>query len=82
MFGDGQCENLVFDRLGKEGTVKIIDFGNSEIITNEQESDRLIIGSLHYLPPELLSSKRRTKGMLFKGTLSPNTPQLNKLDMN
>merc|ERR1712228_533181 len=29
---DIKCQNLVFDKQGKNGIVKIIDFGNSEII--------------------------------------------------
>ena len=64
---DIKCQNLVFDRPGDDGIVKIIDFGNSEIIDDPQQRDAKFCGTLHYLPPELLSSKPRTKGMLFKG---------------
>lgn len=59
----------MFDRPGKEGIVKIIDFGNSELIENEDDIDSSVIGTLHYLPPELLSSRPRTKRTLYKGDL-------------
>ena len=64
---DIKCENLIFDKPGKDGIVKIIDFGNSEIIINPKEIDKILVGSLHYLPPEMLSSKIRIKEELYKG---------------
>ena len=67
---DIKCENLIFDKQGKDGIVKIIDFGNSEIINNPKEIDKILIGSLHYLPPEMLSTKTRIKEELYKGTTS------------
>ena len=67
---DIKCENLIFDKEGSNGNVKIIDFGNSEIIKNPKQIDKILIGSLHYLPPEMLSSKIRIKEMLYKGICS------------
>eukprot|EP00485_Elphidium_margaritaceum_P016065 CAMPEP_0202728460 /NCGR_PEP_ID=MMETSP1385-20130828/185637_1 /ASSEMBLY_ACC=CAM_ASM_000861 /TAXON_ID=933848 /ORGANISM="Elphidium margaritaceum" /LENGTH=623 /DNA_ID=CAMNT_0049394709 /DNA_START=25 /DNA_END=1897 /DNA_ORIENTATION=- len=67
---DIKCENLIFDKTGKDGVVKIIDFGNSELITNANAIDNALIGSLHYLPPELLqTAKPRTKASLYKGDM-------------
>ena len=47
--------------------MKIIDFGNSEIIDNPKGIDTIFVGSLHYLPPEILSNKTRIKADLYKG---------------
>eukprot|EP00485_Elphidium_margaritaceum_P019926 CAMPEP_0202728722 /NCGR_PEP_ID=MMETSP1385-20130828/185768_1 /ASSEMBLY_ACC=CAM_ASM_000861 /TAXON_ID=933848 /ORGANISM="Elphidium margaritaceum" /LENGTH=539 /DNA_ID=CAMNT_0049394973 /DNA_START=1257 /DNA_END=2876 /DNA_ORIENTATION=- len=66
---DIKCQNLIFDKTGKDGVVKIIDFGNSELITNPNGIDNALIGSLHYLPPELLQSEPRTKRSLYKGDM-------------
>ena len=49
---DLKCNNIVFDRPGDDAILKIIDFGNSELITNPDAIDPYMIGSLHYLPPE------------------------------
>ena len=64
---DLKCQNLVFDKDGKDGVVKLIDFGSSEIIRHSQAIDNLLVGSLYYLPPELLTGEIRTKETLFKG---------------
>ena len=50
---DLTCRNIVFDRPGKDGVLKVIDFGLSEIIhkENENEIDDNYCGTLYYLAP-------------------------------
>ena len=60
---DIKCKNLLLDEKGK---LKIIDFGSSELITNPNAIDDRIVGTLHYMPPEILSSKNRKKHVLKK----------------
>eukprot|EP01083_Nonionella_stella_P052899 140191_1 len=59
---DLKPSNIVLDRFDN---VKLIDFGESELITDGTVSDRLIIGSLYSLPPETLQP--RLKSDLFPG---------------
>ena len=50
---DLKCKNIVFDRPGKDGVLKIIDFGLSGIVNkhNENEMDDNFYGTLFYLAP-------------------------------
>ena len=51
---DLKCKNIVFDRPGKNGILKIIDFGESEYIQDDNAKDDKFCGSLHYLSPGLM----------------------------
>ena len=53
---DLKCQNIVFDRPGKEGVLQIIDFGASEILEDHKEYNDLV-GTIHYLPPESCSTR-------------------------
>eukprot|EP01084_Bolivina_argentea_P099818 179364_1 len=61
---DIKLSNIVFDRPSK---VKLIDFGLSERITNPEDTDTNIFGSLPYLPPEM--RRIRSKHELYAGDM-------------
>eukprot|EP01083_Nonionella_stella_P011064 31466_1 len=61
---DLKLSNIVFDGSDQ---MKIIDFGQSELITDARRRDRNVVGSLAYLPPETLT--RRYKQDLFAGDM-------------
>ena len=42
----------VFDRLGEQGVLQIIDFGASEIVSDPNKIYNDYFGTIHYLPPE------------------------------
>ena len=48
---DLKCNNIVFDKSGNDGKLKIIDFGQSQYIKNKNDIDDVVVGTLHYLPP-------------------------------
>lgn len=63
---DIKCRNIMFDNRDiKNSKLKLIDFGESELITNYNDKDYSIIGSPHYLCPEI--TRLRTKFELFAG---------------
>lgn len=65
---DIKCANIVFDNPDlKNSTLKLIDFGQSELITDYQEKDNCIIGSVYYLCPE--TTRERNKFELFAGDI-------------
>ena len=53
---DLKLRNIVFDDKGKHGKLKIIDFGLSEIINNQNKNDldNTVYGTLYYLAPGTL----------------------------
>eukprot|EP01083_Nonionella_stella_P069237 184441_1 len=61
---DIKLSNIVFDRHSK---VKLIDFGQSERITNPEDTDKNIFGSVSYLPPEM--RRIRSKHELYAGDM-------------
>ena len=52
---DLKCENIVFDRPGKDGILKIIDFGMSEYINNPQDEDNNMCGTVWYMAPGIFA---------------------------
>eukprot|EP00485_Elphidium_margaritaceum_P001610 CAMPEP_0202689094 /NCGR_PEP_ID=MMETSP1385-20130828/4437_1 /ASSEMBLY_ACC=CAM_ASM_000861 /TAXON_ID=933848 /ORGANISM="Elphidium margaritaceum" /LENGTH=633 /DNA_ID=CAMNT_0049344181 /DNA_START=36 /DNA_END=1937 /DNA_ORIENTATION=+ len=63
---DLKAQNVVFDREGLGGCLKIIDFGDSKII----QPDRIyseFVGTIHYVPPEVI--RPRSGVELKKGDL-------------
>ena len=63
---DLKCKNIVFDRPGKKGVLKIIDFGLSEHIKpwNADKEDTKFNGTIPYMAAEIMG--KRNKGDLFK----------------
>jgi len=51
---DLKCNNIVFDKPGIEGTLKLIDFGESKIVDPEEMYNECI-GTIHFVPPEVCS---------------------------
>lgn len=65
---DIKCANIVFDNPDiKNSKLKLIDFGQAELITDYKAKDNSIIGSCHYLCPEI--TRQRTKFELFAGDI-------------
>eukprot|EP01083_Nonionella_stella_P014133 39770_1 len=65
---DLKLSNVVFDSADiQHSKLKIIDFGESELITDPQRRDRNVIGSKHFLPPE--TNRVRKKHELFAGDM-------------
>ena len=63
---DIKLRNIMFDNRDlKTSKLKLIDFGESELITDYNAKDNSIIGSPHYLCPEV--TRKRTKFELFAG---------------
>jgi len=62
---DIKLNNMVFDKLGDNGILKIIDFGDSDIIKDDKNYKELV-GTLYYLSPEC---KRLRKGWEVKKNL-------------
>eukprot|EP01083_Nonionella_stella_P281653 958417_1 len=57
---DLKLSNIVFDSKNTQHSkLKIIDFGESELITDPQKKDKNIVGSLHFLPPEITRTRRK-----------------------
>ena len=57
---DLKPENIMFESLSSENTVKIIDFGNSSFCVGDQKlSNRF--GSVYYVAPEVLKSSYNEK---------------------
>ena len=53
---DLKCKNIVFDRPGRDATLKIIDFGFSEYIHKKDATseDTKFCGTRQYMPPGLV----------------------------
>eukprot|EP01083_Nonionella_stella_P304606 1059366_1 len=65
---DLKLSNIVFaDHDTHNPLLKLIDFGESELITDPQRRDRNVIGSKHFLPPE--TNRVRKKHELFAGDM-------------
>ena len=54
---DLKLNNMVFDKLGDDGILKIIDFGDSDIV-NDNKSYKELVGTLYYLSPECKKSRK------------------------
>ena len=61
------CFPAVFNRSGKEGVPQIIDFGESENVSDPNKVYNDFVGTIHYLPPE--STRPRTGEDLKKSDL-------------
>ena len=51
---DLKLRNIVFDGKGENGILKIIDFGESELIQNPNDDDVRFCGTFYYMPPGIL----------------------------
>ena len=52
MHRDLKPGNIVFDKPGDDGTLCIIDFGDSELVEDDEMYNEFV-GTVHYLPPEI-----------------------------
>ena len=64
---DLKPSNMVFDKKGKNGKLKIIDFGTSEIVVEEDLYPAERVGTILYAPPEW--KKERIGKHIKKGDL-------------
>eukprot|EP01083_Nonionella_stella_P197880 727108_1 len=65
---DLKLSNVVFDKPDiKHSKLKIIDFGESELITDLDQTDSDCIGSLHFFAPESIRTRRKRE--LFAGDM-------------
>eukprot|EP01084_Bolivina_argentea_P164856 286541_1 len=64
---DLKPSNMVFDKKGKNGSLKIIDFGTSEIVIDDDIYSAERVGTILYAPPEW--KKDRIGSHIKKGDL-------------
>ena len=64
---DLKPSNMVFDKAGKRGILKIIDFGTSEIVIDDDLYNAERVGTILYAPPEW--KKDRIGSHIKKGIL-------------
>eukprot|EP01084_Bolivina_argentea_P167781 291109_1 len=65
---DLKPNNIVFDKPGDEGKLKLIDFGDAIIIKDDEESQHYV-GTLHYFTPEMLDHRNRKGREIKKGDI-------------
>ena len=58
LYRDLKSRNVLLD---KEGHIKLIDFGLSQICTDENVNERIICGTPNYVAPEMLKGEKHTE---------------------
>merc|ERR1719340_454749 len=61
---DLKPNNIIFDKPGDEGILKLIDFGDA-IIIDDEETNGTFVGTIHYFTPEMITNPHR-KGWVIR----------------